>query len=114
MSQPELENAGCDPAGPDLKELHVDGACKKGTQLTRGKSSPNLIKEKVFFIANLLVRNHFIIEIIMWTGRAPRRVEVDRLRVGRGAARAEDAEGTPTQSHVSPSILVYEVNTWTP
>ena len=26
---------------------------------------------------------------------------------GRGAARAEDAQGTPTQSHVSPSILVY-------
>ena len=34
----------------------------------------------------------------------------DRLRVssGRGAARAEDAQGTPTQSHISPSILVYE------
>jgi hypothetical protein len=30
----------------------------------------------------------------------------DRLR--RGAARAEDAQGTPTQSHVSPIILVYE------
>ena len=27
---------------------------------------------------------------------------------GMGAARAEDAEGTPTQSHTSPSILVYE------
>jgi len=25
-----------------------------------------------------------------------------------GAARAEDAQGTPTQSHISPSILVYE------
>ena len=38
----------------------------------------------------------------------------DRLRVGwlnlsaRGATRAEDAQGTPTQSHISPSILVYE------
>ena len=39
----------------------------------------------------------------------------DRLRVGwlngvvgRGTARAEDAQGTPTQSHISPSILVYE------
>ena len=30
---------------------------------------------------------------------------------GRGAARAEDAQGTPTQSHISPSItLVYEDN----
>ena len=46
----------------------------------------------------------------------PRRVsahEVVRLRVGwlnggRGAARAEDAQRTPTQSHISPSILVYE------
>jgi len=27
---------------------------------------------------------------------------------GGGAARAEDAQGTPTQSHISPSILVYE------
>ena len=27
---------------------------------------------------------------------------------GRGAARAEDAQTTPTESHVSPSILVYE------
>ena len=41
---------------------------------------------------------------------------LDRLRVGwlnlsgRGAARAEDAQGTPIQSHISPSILVYEDN----
>ena len=27
---------------------------------------------------------------------------------GTGAARAEDAQGTPTQSHISPSILAYE------
>ena len=27
---------------------------------------------------------------------------------GRGAARAEDAPGTPIQSHISPSILVHE------
>jgi len=26
----------------------------------------------------------------------------------RGAARAEDAQGSPTQSHISPIILVYE------
>ena len=26
----------------------------------------------------------------------------------RGAARAEDTHGTPTQSHITPSILVYE------
>ena len=25
-----------------------------------------------------------------------------------GSTRAEDAQGTPTQSHVSPNILVYE------
>jgi len=31
---------------------------------------------------------------------------------GRGAARAEDAQGTPTQSHISPRILVYEDNMW--
>ena len=35
--------------------------------------------------------------------------DIDRLRVaGRGAVRAEDAQGTPTQSHISPSILLYE------
>ena len=27
---------------------------------------------------------------------------------GRGTTRAEDAQGTPTQSQISPSILVYE------
>ena len=32
----------------------------------------------------------------------------DRLRVGRGVARAEDAQGTPTQSYISPSRLVSE------
>ena len=32
----------------------------------------------------------------------------DRLRVGRGTARADDAQGTPIQSHISPCILVYE------
>jgi len=31
----------------------------------------------------------------------------DRLS-GRGTTRVEDARGTPTQSHISPSILVYE------
>ena len=34
---------------------------------------------------------------------------VERPRVtGRGITRAEDAQGTPTQSHISPSILAYE------
>ena len=36
-------------------------------------------------------------------------IHVDRRRVGwRGAVREEDAQGTPTQSHTSPSIPVYE------
>ena len=30
---------------------------------------------------------------------------------GKGAARAVDAQGTLTQSHISPSILVYEAET---
>jgi len=29
-------------------------------------------------------------------------------RLGRGAVRAENAQGTPTPSHISPSILVHE------
>jgi len=29
-------------------------------------------------------------------------------RLGRGTTRANDAQGTPTQSHISPRILVYE------
>ena len=33
---------------------------------------------------------------------------VGSKKLGRGAARAEDAQGTPTQSHIPPSILVYE------
>ena len=28
--------------------------------------------------------------------------------MGRGTTRAQDAQGTPTQSHTSPNILVYE------
>ena len=32
------------------------------------------------------------------------------MKSGRGAARAEDAQGTPTQSHISPNILAYEEN----
>ena len=36
-------------------------------------------------------------------------VQCDRLGVGReGTTRAEDAQGTPTQSHIPPSISVYE------
>ena len=34
--------------------------------------------------------------------------QFDNSTAGRGTARAEDAQGTPTQSHISPSILVYE------
>ena len=30
------------------------------------------------------------------------------MRTGRGTTKAEDSQGTPTQSHISPSILVYE------
>jgi len=30
------------------------------------------------------------------------------LVAGRGIARAEDAQGTPTQSHIPPNILVHE------
>ena len=41
------------------------------------------------------------------------RLTVHRLRVGwlnngRGTARADDAQGTPTQSQISPSIIEYE------
>ena len=45
-------------------------------------------------------------------GTSPTRLEPGLIRAkytsGRGAARAEHAQGTPTQSHISPSILVYE------
>ena len=33
---------------------------------------------------------------------------IDSELAGRGAAIEEDDQGTPTQSHISPSILVYE------
>ena len=120
--------------------------------------------DRKFFIDNLLVRIHFIIVMIRWTGLAPwegthvpprqaqnprpehpappsdrtatsasqrktehvndvslsRVIESGLARLngfsfitstgarGRGTTRAEDAQGTPTQSHISPSILVYE------
>ena len=31
--------------------------------------------------------------------------------IGRGTTKAEDAQGTPTQSHISPSMIVYEDKT---
>jgi len=34
------------------------------------------------------------------------------FQVIRGTTRAEDDQGTPTQSHISPSILVYEDKTF--
>jgi len=34
----------------------------------------------------------------------------ERKALGRGAARAKHYQGTPTQSHISPSILVYADN----
>ena len=37
-------------------------------------------------------------------------VLIDSGLIGRGAARAKDAQGTPTQSHISPSILIHQEN----
>ena len=42
--------------------------CESGVYITRDR-------EKEFFIDNLLVRIHFIIEMIWWTGLAPWRLE---------------------------------------
>ena len=36
-----------------------------------GETCPDCIGEREFFINNLLVRIHFIIVIIRWTGLAP-------------------------------------------
>ena len=36
---------------------------------------------------------------------------MDRGGLWEGTTRAEDAQGIPTQSHISPSILVYEEKT---
>ena len=47
----------------------------------------------------------------VWDSRLTRRGTThSRDLSGRGAARAEDAQGTPTQSHISPTILVYKDN----
>ena len=40
--------------------------------------------------------------------RSPQRVQGLGRDSGRGTTRAEDAQGKPTQSHISPSILVDE------
>ena len=47
------------------------------------------------------------------TGKAPtpqgkNSTEKTGKKAGKGTLRAEDTPGTPTQSHISPSILVYE------
>ena len=38
-------------------------------------NAPALLVEREFFIDNLLVRIHFIIEMIWWTGLAPWKFE---------------------------------------
>jgi len=45
-----------------------------------------------------------------WNGACPPMIDsgfVGSTNLG-GAARAEDAQGTPSQSHISPSVLAYE------
>ena len=58
---------------------------------------------------------HKAVKAIFWPWLSGK--GLDRLRVGwlngfsfsgRVTTRAEDAQGTPTQSHISPNILVYE------
>ena len=51
--------------------------------------------------------------VLVSTGRENNRTTViDSGLVGRGAARAGDAPGTPTTSQISPSILVYTDRGW--
>ena len=43
-----------------------------------------------------------------WTRSSTAVIDSGRDLSRRGTTRAEDAQGTPTQSHISPSILVYD------
>ena len=52
---------------------------------------------------------HVYLHVYVWLRTEDLKVTNPNLS-GRGAARAEDAQGTPTQSHISPSMLVYEDN----
>ena len=47
-------------------------------------------------------------------GRGPTLVLPQLIDSGRGTTTAGDAQGTPTQSHMLPSILVYEDKLGTP
>ena len=49
----------------------MGGGRTGGQEGTRG-----FMREKQFFVDNLLVRNHFIIVMIMWNGFAPWKFEV--------------------------------------
>ena len=51
-----------------------------------------------------------VVILIFLSGRVPLARRARNLLLidsGRGSARAEDAGGIPTQSHISPSILLY-------
>ena len=54
---------------------------------------------------------HFLLAVVVRV-LPPVNLELEPARSvtnsGRGTTRAEDSQGTPTQSHISPSILVYE------
>ena len=54
----------------------------------------------------VLVRPKGILFALLYWISALGRLRAGWLNGGRGAARAEDAQGTPHQSHISPSLLV--------
>ena len=67
------------PPRPQFKSNQIPGGVRNGTQRGRGRGGAQRTREarqvapreREFFIDNLLVRIHFIIEMIWWTGLAP-------------------------------------------
>ena len=68
----------------------------------------NMIRGNTFLLSETGNENYYTNAFMLLARRNRVAIFVASLLSGRGAARAEDAEGTLTQSHISPSMLVYE------
>ena len=79
---------------------------KRGTPVTKARERERRGSSARWLLLKQVVRH--MVDRLLEHSTQSRPESDDRLRVWEGTMRAEDAQGTPTQSRISPSILVYE------
>ena len=100
--------AGCASAGLEAFSLAMCGTMALITSLLHPLFFADFFYLPTPFHQSLV----FLRDVSVWFGLAklvrPGSFSIASCRPGRGITRAEDAQGIPTQSYASPSILVYE------